>query len=241
MMPMFNGQRYRAHKAMKRSLLDSFLRSTRDKCAGLLSEGWYSIFLARAIARRQSKKFASQFTHVKVAASCQSRIESCPDRNGSTSGANDPKDSRHFVGIKCFHDFWSSTRLVRSARRKIPSRRSSSTGFEDAISKSTGDLRQCDSPQICRSGDGRCEALNIREIGDVFCVVFQDDWHIGQTGCSCSPPNIHHHPTHHSVVHPAEIRDVHLAYHVSLQHPSRDAYSTGFALIGPLVAATSAR
>src|SRR2546425_2657238 len=237
---MFKGKRYPAHSTLKRSASDSFLRSPSDKHARLTSAGRHSIFLPKAMACRQPQKSVSQFNHVKVAGSGELRIESRPDRNDSTSGASNPKDSRHSAETRCFQDFRSSARLRRSAPRKIAFRRSASTGLECAVSKSIGNLSKCDRLYIWRVGNICYELLDVREIGDVFRVVFQDDWDTGQARPCCLPPNIHHHPTHHRIIHPGKVCDFCLAHYVALQQFSRGSDRTGFSFVSPLVAATSA-
>ena len=94
---MFNGQRYRAHNAVRRSARDLFFRSSREKPAGRTSTGRYSTFAARAIRRRQSEKLASQWIHANVATGLQSRTAFCSDRDDSISGASDPKFSKVFA------------------------------------------------------------------------------------------------------------------------------------------------
>ena len=117
--PMFNGQRYRAHNAVRRSARDLFFRSSREKPAGRTSTGRYSTFAARAIRRRQSEKLASQWIHANVATGLQSRTAFCSDRDDSISGASDPKFSKVFADTKPFQDLRSSARLRRDASSRI--------------------------------------------------------------------------------------------------------------------------
>ncbi len=159
-------------------MLDNLLKFNNDNSAGPVSDGRYSNLTARAIARMQSRKVASQFNHVQLATNRQSRIASCPDRKDSTSGANEPKDAKHSGEMKCLQDFRSSARLRRRASRTIPSQRSSGTGLEIAASKSMGDLRQGNRLDVRGMGDVGHETLDIRKIVDVLGMVLQDDWDI---------------------------------------------------------------
>src|SRR5207245_6835720 len=110
----------------------------------------------------------------------QSRSVFCADRKDLTSFASEPKAPRHSEEMKCRQDFRSSARLSRRAPRRIPSQRSSGTGLESAVSKSMGNLRQCDRSHVLGMGDVCNETLDIREITNILGVVLEDNWNLRQ-------------------------------------------------------------
>src|SRR5207249_5424711 len=84
--------------------------------------------------------------------------------------------------MRCFQDFRSSDRLWRSAPRRIPFRRSGSTDFECAVPESMGYIRERHGLYIRRVSESRGEALDVREIKNVFCMVLQNDGDTCETG-----------------------------------------------------------